>query len=160
MTGPASPFTVSADTTVTGTYGMQFQLSLATNPAAVGTGNITGASTGDWFNSGAVVSLGATTPVLFNGGNSRYVFTSWSGASGSSNPVSVTMSAPRSVTANYGTEHKLTLATNPAGRRRRESHRRNERQLLRRGNSSQPGRDDARLVQLGWQQVRLRELER
>ena len=114
VTGPPSPFTVSANTAVTGTYGTQFQLSLATNPAAVGTGNITGASTGDWFNSGAVVSLGATTPVPFNGGNSRYVFTSWSGgASGSSNPVSVTMSAPRSVTANYGTEHKLTLATNP-----------------------------------------------
>ncbi len=114
-TGPASPFTVTAATAVTGTYGTQFQLSLATIPSAVGAGNISGASNGDWLSSGATVNLTAATPVLFNSANSRYVFSSWSGdATGSGNPVSVTMSAPRTVTATYGTEHKLSLATNPA----------------------------------------------
>ena len=33
--------------------------------------------------------------------------------SGSTNPVAVTMNAPKSVTANYATQHKLTLATSP-----------------------------------------------
>jgi hypothetical protein len=114
-TGPSSPFTVSASTTVTGNYGTQFQLSLATSPAAVGAGNISGASNGDWFDSGATVNLTAATPVLSLSGDSRYVFSDWSGdATGTANPAMVTMSAPRSVTANYDTEHKLTLATAPA----------------------------------------------
>jgi Divergent InlB B-repeat domain len=114
VTGPASPFTVSAATTVTGNYATQFQLSLATNPSAVDISSISGAIDGDWFSSGTVVNLTGATPVLFNSGDSRYVFSSWSGdATGSANPVAVTMNAPRSVTANYATEHKLTLSTSP-----------------------------------------------
>ena len=81
----------------------------------MGTSNISGASDGTFYNEGTVLNLSAASPIPFNSANSRYLFSSWSGgATGSANPVSVTMSAPKSVTANYDTQHKLTLATNPA----------------------------------------------
>ena len=99
----------------TANYDTQHKLTLATNPAAVGTSNISGASDGTFYNEGTVLNLSAASPIPFNSANSRYLFSSWSGgATGSANPVSVTMSAPKSVTANYDTQHKLTLATNPA----------------------------------------------
>ena len=112
---PGSPVTVTSNTTVSATYTPQYRLTLATSPVGVGTSNVSGGSDGTFYNEGTVLSLSAATPVLFNSGNSRYVFSSWSGdATGAANPVSVTMSAPRSVTANYDTQHQLTLATNPA----------------------------------------------
>ncbi|HUG65966.1 MAG TPA: hypothetical protein VMK83_12170 [Gaiellaceae bacterium] len=114
VTGPASPFTVTANTTVTGNYGTQYQLSLATDPAAVDLSNIAGATDGSWHDAGSTVNLTATTPVAIDA-TSRYRFDDWSGdASGSTNPVGVTMNAPRSVTANYVTQYLLTLETAPS----------------------------------------------
>ena len=59
------------------------------------------------------MNVSADATVAIDAG-SRWRFDEWSGdASGSTNPVSVTMSAPRSVTAEYVKQFKLTLATSP-----------------------------------------------
>lgn len=59
-----------------------------------------------------------TTVVLTANPNTGNTFTSWSGdASGSTSPTSITMDAPKTVTATFGQAQNVTvtLATNPAG---------------------------------------------
>ena len=115
--GSSNPVSVTmgAPKTVTAVYVTQYQLTLATAPAAVGTSHIAGAATGDWFDSGTVVNLTAELNVAKATGE-RYHFSAWSGASTATTvATSVTMSAPRSLTANYGVQYQLTLR--PARRR-------------------------------------------
>ena len=57
---------MSAPKTVTANYVVQYVLSLATDPAAVGVGNIGGATDGSWHDAGTTVTLTATTPVAIN----------------------------------------------------------------------------------------------
>ena len=105
---------MDAPKSLTANYGVQYELSLATAPAAVGTSHITGGSDGDWFDSGSTVNLTADLNVAKDTGE-RYHFSAWSGASTDTTVgTSVTMSAPRSLTANYGVQYQLTLATAPA----------------------------------------------
>ena len=54
---------MSAPKLVTANYDTQHKLTLATNPAAVGTSNIAGASDGDWFDAGSSVTVTATANV-------------------------------------------------------------------------------------------------
>src|SRR3989449_5358954 len=76
-----------------------------------GLGNLTGGTSGSFYDAGTVLSLTAATPVA-DGTGKRWRFDTWSGdATGSSNPVSVTMSAARAVTANYVAQYQLTLTT-------------------------------------------------
>jgi hypothetical protein len=111
---PVSPQTVNSSTSVTATYGTQYQLSLATSPLAVGTSNISGLAAGGWYNDGATATVTATQDVA-NGAGSRYHFSAWSGASTATTlATSVTMDAPKSLTAGYLTQYQLSLATNPA----------------------------------------------
>ena len=110
----ATSVTMSAPKSLTANYGVQYQLSLATAPAAVGTTHISGASDGDWFDSGTTVNLSADLNVAKAAGE-RYHFANWSGASTDTTlATSVTMSAPKSLTANYGVQYQLSLATAPA----------------------------------------------
>jgi hypothetical protein len=108
---------VSGAATYTGTYKTQYQLTLATNPAAVGLSNISGGTTGTFYDAGTVLSLTATTPVIIDA-TSRYRLDKWSGdvavANEGNNPLSVTMNAPKSLTANYIVQYQLTLAINSA----------------------------------------------
>ena len=64
-----------------------------------------------------MLNLSADAQVA-NGSGSRYDFRNWTGDVGSppnaSNPVSVTMSQARSITANYQLQYQLSLATAPA----------------------------------------------
>ena len=88
---------MSAPRSLTANYGVQYLLTLNTSPANVGTSNPSASPTGDagWYDSGASVSVSATAIVAKATGE-RYRFDHWSGdASGSSNPVSVTMGAPK-----------------------------------------------------------------
>jgi hypothetical protein len=112
---PASPINgIGAPASVTAGYTQQFQLTLATIPLAVGTSNINGASNGDWFDNGTTATVTAQQDVTIGTG-SRYHFSAWSGGSTATTlSTSVTMSAPRSLTANYSTQYLLTLATSPA----------------------------------------------
>jgi hypothetical protein len=86
----------------------QYLLTPAVSPASSGT---TSPSSPTYYNSGSNVSLSATYAC-------NKQFSSWSGdASGSSNPVTVTMNAPKNVTANFiaGTTYTLTLTQAGSG---------------------------------------------
>lgn len=80
-------------TTYTASFNTQYQLTTSDFPEP---GGAVSPATGSFFDAGSAVTVGATPA-------SPYTFTSWSGAaSGSANPVSISMSAPLSVTANFG----------------------------------------------------------
>ena len=92
----------------------RYTLTLTANPA--GGGSISANPPPDpsdgKYASGAVVQLTANANTA-----AGYSFTGWSGdASGSANPVSVTMSANKNVTASFTQpRYTLTLTANPAG---------------------------------------------
>src|SRR3989442_2575204 len=101
---------------MTANYEVQFQLTLAiTSGVPGGLGNLTGGTSGGFYDTGTVLSLTAATPVV-DGTGKRWRFDTWSGdATGTSNPGSVTMSGARSVTANYVAQYQLTLAITSGG---------------------------------------------
>ncbi len=106
--------TMSGARSVTANYAVQWQLTLGiTAGVPGGTANISGGTNGSYYDDGTVLSLTAATPVA-DGAGKQWAFKSWTGDVASppntSNPVSITMSAARSVTANYGVQWQLTLA--------------------------------------------------
>ena len=107
---PSSPFTVSGNTTVAGTYKTQYRLMLATSPSGIGGATNPSAnpsSTDGFYDSGTSVDVTALTPVAIDA-TSQYRFDHWSGdASGSIQPASVSMTAARAVTANYVTQYQV-----------------------------------------------------
>jgi uncharacterized repeat protein (TIGR02543 family) len=67
-----------------------------------------------WYDSGSTATFSVTTPYAGTAGT-RYVFDDWSGDStATSASASVTMDAPKSVTAAWTTEYELTV-TSPYG---------------------------------------------
>ena len=110
---PASGFTVSAAVTVTGTYKTQYLLTLAiTAGVPGGLSNITGATSGTFYDAGTTFNLTAATPVA-ESATKQWRFDNWTGdvtsSPNSSNPVSVTMDQPRSITANYVVQYLQTF---------------------------------------------------
>jgi hypothetical protein len=106
--------TMNQARSITGNYVKQYQLTLAiTAGVPGGLGNITGGTTATFYDDGTVLSLTAATPVL-DGLDTRWRFDNWTGdvslPPNTSNPVSVTMSQVRSITANYVAQYRLTLA--------------------------------------------------
>ena len=82
----------SSSTTYTVNFTTQYSLTTAASPS--GGGTVTPSGT-NWYSSGQSVSVSATA-------SSGYNFTGWSGdLSGSTNPTSVTMSGPKSITATF-----------------------------------------------------------
>src|SRR2546428_424428 len=113
----ANPVSVTMNQarSITATYTAQYQLTLAITAGVPGgtAANISGGTTGTFYDSGTGLSLTAATPVA-DGAGKRWRFNNWSGdATGGSSPVAVTMSAPRAVTANYVVQFLLTITTNP-----------------------------------------------
>jgi|GEM_PF-1562340 len=109
--GGAQTHTVTAGSsaaTYTAAFTTQYLLSTGVSPPGSGSVSPSGEN---WYDSGEVVSVQASPA----GG---YSFVFWSGdASGSDNPVLMTMTGPASITANFsgpGTA-VVTLATSPAG---------------------------------------------
>src|SRR3989441_5298630 len=103
---------MSAARSVTANYVAQYQLTLATTVGVPGgLGNLTGGTSGSFYDAGTVLSLTAAAPVADGTGQRWRVDPGGGDATGSSNPGSVTMSAARSVTANYVAQYQLTLAT-------------------------------------------------
>ena len=84
----------SSTTTYTASFNTSYQLTTAASPTSDGT---VLPATGAFYASGTVVNLSATA-------NSGYTFSSWTGneANASSASTTVTMSAPQSVVANFG----------------------------------------------------------
>lgn len=99
--------TALTSTTILATFAPQYLLTASANG---GTVTRSPASSDGYYNPGTPVSLTATP-------NSGQQFSSWSGdAAGTSNPVTVNMSAPRNVTANFtGSAQSFTVTTNPPG---------------------------------------------
>ena len=97
----------STATTYTASFTTQY--SLTTAIAASGGGTVT-PSGETWHNSGATVQVTATP-------NSGYSFSGWSGdASGTANPLTITMSGRRSVTASFSAiAETVSTPTTPSG---------------------------------------------
>ena len=105
ITGPTSGYMVSGANMITGNYVAQHQLTLAITPGVPGgLSNIGGGTTGTFYDSGMELSLSATTPVA-DGSLKQWRFANWTGdvtaSPNSTNPVSVVMDQPRSITTNY-----------------------------------------------------------
>ncbi len=112
--GSANPTTVTMNSNknVTANFTeLRYSLSLSSNPPAGGTTNAVPPPGGDGkYGYGTVVTLTANA-------GTDYGFSNWSGdASGSSNPVQITMNSDKSVTANFIVlRYALTLTGSPAG---------------------------------------------
>jgi uncharacterized repeat protein (TIGR02543 family) len=115
VSGTANPTTVSmtADRSATANFApLCYTLTKNANPAAGGT---VGASPLPNCNGGTQYTYG-TNVTLTAVSNPGYSFTSWSGAaSGTANPATVSMTANRSVTANFSQAcYTLSVSPNPA----------------------------------------------
>ena len=114
-TGPASGFTVNSNAAINGSYATHV-------PALARYGSGCGRHGGQpsralamaiGLTAAPVVNLTADLNVAKATGE-RYHFSAWSGASTATTvATSVTMSAPRSLTANYGVQYQLTLGDRP-----------------------------------------------
>ncbi len=99
----------SASTTYTANFTTQHRLTTAVAPAGSGTVAANPSSPDGFYTAGTSVQLTAAA-------TGSYVFSSWSGdLTGATNPQSVTMSAPRSATANFTLTASITVTTNPSG---------------------------------------------
>jgi uncharacterized repeat protein (TIGR02543 family) len=99
ITTPTSP------TTYTANFTTQYTLSTSANPSAGGTVNPSGSN---WYNDGQPVSISAMP-------NSGYTFIGWSGdISGTTNPASITINGPMTVTANFS-QVNYTLSLSKTG---------------------------------------------
>jgi hypothetical protein len=112
--GPSNPVqvTMTGDKSVTANFTLlSYSLTLTSNPPGGGTIDAVPPPGGDGkYAYGTVVTLTANP-------GTDYGFTNWSGdASGSSNPVQVTMTGDKSVTANFTLlRYLLMLTANPPG---------------------------------------------
>jgi hypothetical protein len=85
----------TANTTYTANFTTRYLLTTGVSPADSGTIGTTPASADGYYDSGTPVQVSASV-------NFGHVFSSWSGdITGSANPVSLVMSGPESVTANF-----------------------------------------------------------
>lgn len=112
ITGPASGFTVSGPTTVTGNYITQYQVTFAASPPAGGS-ITTPPSSPQWYDAGATgVSISATP-------NFGYTFSSWSATTGitinnpSSASTTATINNPGTITATFTVITPSNLIRNP-----------------------------------------------
>ena len=106
VTAPAAGQTA----TFTANFSSSYLLTLAASPANGGTVAANPTSADGFYASGTPVQVTATA-------NSGFTFSTFSGdLTGSTNPQTVAMSAPRTVTANFSSPTAMTVTTNPVGR--------------------------------------------
>jgi len=108
--GVSHNVTANASATYTASFKTQYALTVSVSPVGAGTVTANPSSGDTFYDSGTSVQLTASP-------STGYQFQSWSGAlTGSTNPQSVAMSAPRVVTANFGSATALvTIDTSPSG---------------------------------------------
>jgi len=101
----------SSQATYTATFTTQYLLTANSTPSGSGGLSFSPAYGDGYYNSGVPVQVTATA-------NPGYTFSNWTGSvSGSTSPVTVTMSGPRTVTANFtSAATAVTIATVPSGR--------------------------------------------
>lgn len=101
--------TVNGVTVYTAVFTTQYYLTTANNPENGGA--MTPAPPGNWYDKNSSVAIHAV-PDTANG----YRFLGWAGSlSGITNPTSVLMDAPRTITARYGRLFSVILNTQPEG---------------------------------------------
>ena len=102
----SNTFSVTTYGTITGTYGIQYYLTVNTAYST---------QTGQgWYNSGATAYAGVSASPVSGGAGTRYVFTSWSGdASGTNYAQSnaITMSGAKTATAGWKTQYSVTITS-------------------------------------------------
>jgi hypothetical protein len=114
---PSSPQTVTGPLTISGTYQTRYYLTVNTNPAEVLTLNPAAVSGQGWYNSGFTATVDAVQNVDKVAGDSRYDFKSWTGAAptGVGNQATVLMDGPKTATANYQLQYKITFVQSGVG---------------------------------------------
>jgi uncharacterized repeat protein (TIGR02543 family) len=108
-TSPSDPINMNGPKTATANWKTQYFLAVT---SAHGT---TGGQ--DWYDNGSTAYATVAPLVVAGPSGTQYVFTQWSGdASGTTSPSDpITMSGPKTATANWKTQYYLTLVTNPPG---------------------------------------------
>jgi len=106
--GQSHSITVSASTTTyTASFSQQFLLTTAVSPSSGGSIAASPSSASGYYASGATVQLTANPA-------SNFQFSNWSGdLSGSTNPQSITMNAPHTVTAVFAQPVSVTVTSSP-----------------------------------------------
>jgi hypothetical protein len=100
--------TPSAATTYTAQFTTQYLLTTAVSPSGAGSVSASPTSANGYYTAGTSVQLTATP-------GSAYSFISWSGdVTSTSNPQSLSLTAPKSVTANFGSHRPAVVSVNPA----------------------------------------------
>jgi hypothetical protein len=114
---PSSPQIVNCPLTISGTYQVQYYLTVNTNLAEVLTLNPAAVSAQGWYNSGSTTTVDAVQNVDKVAGESRYDFRSWTGATptGVGNQATVLMDGPKTATANYQLQYKITFSQSGVG---------------------------------------------
>lgn len=103
--------TISGPVNDTATYTKQFFLTTGTSPGFLASSDPALTPSG-WHDTGQVVTLDTSTPISTGPGD-RYRFGSWTGpVNGLGLNPTVTMNAPKSVTANYVLQHSLLFDQN------------------------------------------------
>jgi hypothetical protein len=115
----SDPIVMNGPKTAVANWKTQYKLVVRTNGLGTRTTNVYNGATilgtatdatpfTGWFDQNALIQLDIDSPVY--GSPTRSVFTQWTGdATGSSRPVSVTMSLPKDITANYKIQYEVTF---------------------------------------------------
>ena len=102
-TGSSDTITAAAGTTYTANFNAQYYLTTAVSPSGDGTVNLGSG----WYNAGAQVTLTASA-------SSGYQFTNFTGTANGGSPLSITMNAPASETANFAANGGFTITATPS----------------------------------------------
>jgi uncharacterized repeat protein (TIGR02543 family) len=98
---------MNAPKTATANWITQYKITVTT---AHGTATCSNANC--WYQAGTQASITLDSPADVTV-DTRYVFTSWSGdASGTTRPLTITMDSPKTVTAGWQVQYKLTATSN------------------------------------------------
>ncbi len=119
-TSPTYTLTVSGPMNLTARFDDLYRVQIITTPLTnleVTIGTTTGPAPLTSYEPPGPVNIAATTPQPPGATTTRYVFQQWNGSvTGSANPTTVTVTNDcANITAEFGTEHYVTLATNPPG---------------------------------------------
>jgi len=114
---PRASETMNSPKNFTAEYKTQYYLTVNTNPAEVLTLNPAAVSGQGWYDSGDTATVDAVQNVDKDAGQSRYDFRSWTGATptGLGNQATVLMDGPKTATANYQLQYKITFNQSGVG---------------------------------------------
>jgi hypothetical protein len=114
--GQSHTVTCDAPNTYTADFGLEYQVTVTTNPAGRQV-EIDGLPSGSpytaWWADGSVHNIGVPSPQDLVAGSSQYVFTSWSDAGAQYHDITVI--GADTYVASFTLQYKITITTNPVG---------------------------------------------